>query len=224
VAFVWLGAVFVTCLVIADIIGSKLIHFTLPFSVLGLDPSVILSAGIVPFPVTFVLTDSINEFYGPQGARRITIIGLAMAILAFCLLTLARWMPTFAQSPIPNDVFNLVFGLSGIMFVASLTAYLLGQLLDIAIFHAIRKLTGHKWLWLRSTGSTVVSQLVDTLVVTLIAFGGKLPWDTLTHLASNNYFWKFCIAVAMTPVCYLLHGIIHRYLGKDDPELAPSNA
>jgi queuosine precursor transporter len=224
VAFVWLGAVFVTCLVIADIIGSKLISFNLPFSLPWLDPHVILSAGIVPFPVTFVLTDSINEFYGTQGAKRITIIGLAMAILSFCILTLARWMPTFAQSPIPNDVFNLVFGLSGVMFVASLTAYLLGQFLDIAIFHGIRRITGHKWLWLRSTGSTVVSQLVDTLVVTLIAFGGKLPWDTLVHLAGNNYFWKFCIAVAMTPVCYLLHGLIHRYLGNEDPERQAPNA
>jgi len=218
VAFVWLAGIFVASLVLADIIGSKLITFQLPFTIPGIDNTVILSAGILPFPITFVLTDLINEFYGPAGARRVTWVGFGMAIFSYVILTLARLLPTHPLSPLPNDVFNLVFGLSNTMFIASLTAYLLGQFLDIAVFHTIRRFTGHKWLWLRSTGSTVMSQLVDTLVVTSIAFAGILPWDTLVHLGGNNYFWKFLIALGMTPFCYLLHTLIHRFLGKDDPE------
>jgi uncharacterized integral membrane protein (TIGR00697 family) len=211
--FACITALFVTSLVVADIIGSRLITFRLPLPLLpGLEQTVLLSSGILPFPITFVLTDTLNEFYGPRGARLVTWIGLGMAIFTYILLTVARTVPTHPQSPISAAVFEQVFGLSSLMFLASLTAYLVGQWLDISIFQLLRKITGRRMLWLRATGSTVLSQLVDTLVVTGIAFTGKLPMATMLHLAGNNYFWKFMVAVAMTPLCYLLHGLVTRYV------------
>lgn len=205
--FVILCAVFVTALVVADIIGSKLI----------LVGGVVFSAGIIPFPLTFVLTDLINEFYGKDGARFVTFLGLGMAIFCALLLWLARVIPAADHSPIPFDTFNMVFGLSGRMFLASLTAYVFGQLLDIQVFFVLRRLTHEKFLWLRATGSTVISQLVDSFVVTMIAFSGKLPLPEILQVASNNYTYKFFIALGLTPVCYLGHALIGRLLSSHLP-------
>lgn len=220
--FTILCALFITALVIADIIGSKLFAVGplevslawLPF--LGIPKLVIhplvLSAGIIPFPLTFLLTDLINEFYGKQKARFVTFLGLGMALFASGLLLIARLLPATPTSPIPQEMFNIVFGLSGRMFLASLTAYLVGQLLDIQVFHALRHLTREKMLWLRATGSTVVSQLIDSFIVTFIAFSGTLAYAQIAEVAVNNYGVKFLVAVALTPLCYLGHAIIYRII------------
>lgn len=220
--YVILCACFITALIIADIIGSKLIVVGpmdipldwIPFvglSAAHINP-LILSAGIIPFPLTFVLTDLINEFYGKESARFITFLGLGMAIFAVTLLYVTRIIPAADNSPIPFEAFNTVFGLSGRMFLASLTAYLIGQVLDIQVFHFLRHMTHEKMLWLRATGSTVVSQLVDSLLVTFIAFSGKLPVGQITEVAVNNYGIKFLIAVALTPLLYLGHSVIYRLI------------
>ncbi len=215
--YVILCAFFVTALVIADIIGSKLILVG-PFDLAAIGlagmviPARILSAGIIPFPLTFVLTDLINEFYGKKGAQFITLVGLGMAIFAVALLYAARLLPAHPDSPIPQASFEIVFGLSTRMFIASLCAYLLGQFLDIQVFHFLRRISQEKMLWLRATGSTVVSQLIDSLVVAFIAFGGKLPSAQIMEIAVNNYGVKFFIAVALTPVCYLGHFVIYRFI------------
>jgi uncharacterized integral membrane protein (TIGR00697 family) len=172
-----------------------------------------MSAGIIPFPLTFVLTDLINEFYGKKGARFVTFVGLGMAIFAVGLLSITRVIPATPNSPIPHQAFEAVFGLSGRMFLASLTAYLIGQFLDIQVFHTLRRLTKEKMLWLRTTGSTVMSQLMDSLVVTFVAFSGKLAFIDITHIAMNNYGVKFLIALSLTPICYLGHSIIVSLLG-----------
>lgn len=210
--FILLCALFVTSLLVADIIGSKLFVVG-PFDLWGFHiDSRVLSAGIVPFPLTFVLTDLINEFYGKKGARFITFVGLAMALFAYLLLFIARQLPASPNSPIPHETFNLVFGLSNRMFIASLSAYVLGQLLDIQVFHVLRHLTREKMLWLRATGSTVVSQLIDSAVVTFIAFSGTLAVAEIAEVATNNYGVKFLVAVALTPLCYLGHAVIYRLM------------
>jgi hypothetical protein len=199
--FIWLTAVFVAALVTSDLIGGKF------FRVGGLD----LSVGMIPFPLTFLLTDIVNEFYGTEGARRITFVGLGVAVFVFAIINLAIALPTSPESPMPGDQFRAVFGWSVRLYFASLTAYIIGQLLDISIFFALRKLTGHRFLWLRSTGSTVLSQAVDTLVVNFVLLMGKKSMPFILATARNSYVVKVALAVSLTPLIYAGHAIMRRH-------------
>jgi uncharacterized integral membrane protein (TIGR00697 family) len=215
--FVWLSAIFVAALITSDLIGGKF------FRVWGLD----LSVGMIPFPLTFLLTDIVNEFYGTEGARRITYVGLGVAIFTFVIINVAILLPTSPESPMPGDQFKAVFGWSSRLYIASLTAYLIGQLLDISIFLMVRRLTGHRFLWLRSTGSTVVSQLVDTLVVNFVLLSGTKSMSFILTTARNSYVIKLVVAVVLTPLIYAGHAILRRHFHvseatvKDLPDPAP---
>lgn len=205
--YMWLAGIFVTSLLVADITGSKFFHIHL-FTVGGFD-FVTHSCGMLSFPITFLLTDLINEYYGKKGARRITYLGLAMAGLAFTLIYAARKMPVAAESPLPDDVFNQVFAMSNRLYIASLTAYLVGQLADIWLFGVIKKLTRGKMVWLRATGSTVVSQAIDSFLVTFILFygnpkadGSVEPFPSILKIAATGYILKFLIAIVLTPAIY----------------------
>jgi uncharacterized integral membrane protein (TIGR00697 family) len=212
--YVCMAAIFVICLVMADLTGAMLFSFDLPlfFVPNGGKIPVLLSAGIIPFPVTFLLTDLLNEFYGPKNARFITWVGFAMCFLVFGLLWIDQRLPLDAGTFISKPVFNTIATQYGGMFVASVTAYLLGQMLDIQIFQWIRTRSGHRFIWLRATGSTLISQLFDSLIVTFIAFSGQMAIDNILHLALSNYVWKFIIALCITPLLYLGHGLLHRLL------------
>ena len=199
--FVWLCAIFVAALITSDLIGAKY------FRVWGLD----LSVGMIPFPLTFLLTDIVNEFYGTEGARRITFVGLGVAIFVFLIINIAIALPTSPESPMRGDQFKTVFGWSSRLYVASLTAYLIGQLLDISVFLMFRKLTGHRFLWLRSTGSTVISQLVDTLVVNFVLLTGTKSMAFILTAARNSYVVKLVVAVCLTPLIYAGHAILRRH-------------
>jgi len=207
----WMVAIFVTCLVVANLVGSYLFLFELPFGTI-VGSNVVLSAGIIPFPITFILTDLLNEFYGQKMARFVTLIGFGMAILTFVVLRLAEYLPSHPDSPLPEPAFLHFSSLYTGMFMASLTAYLIGQLLDINIFHWFKKVTGSSKIWLRAQGSTVISQLFDSVIVTFIAFSGTLATHTLWQLAFCNYVWKFMIVVAITPLLYLGHAILKKLL------------
>jgi uncharacterized integral membrane protein (TIGR00697 family) len=199
--FVYLTALFVAALVTGDFIGGKF------FMVFGHT----FSAGIVPFPLTFVLTDLVNEFYGTHGAKRITMAGLGAAVFVWAVITLALHLPTSPESPISDAVFRSAFGTSARLYVASLTAYLIGQLLDISIFHALRRITGHRMLWLRSTGSTVLSQVVDSVAVSFVFLVGRKPFDFIFSNALHNYLGKLAMAVLFIPLIYAGHGLFTRY-------------
>lgn len=207
--YVYLCGVFLTALLIGDTIGSKLFTVTIP--PVNLHAS--LSVGTIWFPITFLLTDTINEFYGSAGARFVTFLGFWMALFAFFAIFCARMIPAASFSPISQSTFDNVFGNANRIFFASLVAYLVGQLVDIAIFQAAKKLTQSRHIWLRSTGSTLVSQLVDTIVVTYIAFTGKVEASELRHMATTSYVVKVLLAVGLTPVIYAMHAVIHRRLG-----------
>lgn len=200
--YVWLMGVFVTSLIAGDLIGGKF------FRIGGLD----LSVGMIPFPLTFVLTDVINEFYGQEGARRITFVGLGMAVFVFAVINLALMLPVSPESPMSQELFAKAFGWSARLYVASLTAYVLGQLLDISLFQVFLRLTGHRLLWLRATGSTVVSQAMDTLVVNFVLLSGTKPLGFVLSVARNGYVVKLLIAVLMTPAIYLMRKIAIAYL------------
>jgi len=231
--YVWLCCIFVACLLIADIIGVRLFSIPLPFSFsvpwskTPID-SITHTCGMITFPATFLLTDLINEYFGRRGARRVTWIGFAMGAFVFAIMNLAIAMPRLdAPFNVSEQSFVDVFGASRIMFVASLSAFLVGQYCDIAVFGVMKRLTGGKLLWLRATGSTVISQLLDSFVVTALAFNvgrtltgagsSAVPFfgdgETILKIAATGYLLKFAIAICITPLIYLGHGIMKRSFG-----------
>jgi uncharacterized integral membrane protein (TIGR00697 family) len=204
--FFGLGAIFLTCLVVSDIIGGAKI---IDLGSIGGYP-VVISVGMLAFPLTFVLTDLVNEFYGPKATRFLTYVGLGMLVLTFIILVAANALPAARNTPYPPQWFDQIFGSSLRLIIASLTAYLVGQLIDIFIFGVFKRLSRGKYIWLRATGSTIISQLVDTLIVQFINFGGKLPTEEIWELSISSYVLKFVVAVAMTPLIYLGHSLLER--------------
>jgi len=205
--FVWLTAIFVAALITGDFIGGRF------FVLFGHT----FSAGIIPFPLTFVLTDIVNEFYGTSGARRLTFVGLGAAVFVWGVIQLALHLPPSPMSPISDDVFHAAFGTAARLYVASLSAYVIGQLLDISIFRFLRKTTGHRFLWLRATGSTVLSQMIDSFTVSFVFLAGTRSLGFITSNAANNYFGKLIMAVLLTPVIYAIHAIFRRRFHLHEP-------
>jgi uncharacterized integral membrane protein (TIGR00697 family) len=201
--FVVLAAIFLTALLIADVTAGK-------FFTLG---GMAISVGVIPFPITFVLTDVVNEYYGRRGARLLTFVGMTMLIFAFGIIYLARMLPVAGNSPIPQPAFDAVFGQSFRFFAGSLVAYTLGQLTDIYAFQFYKRLTQSKHLWLRATGSTAISQVIDTTVVTSVALAGLLSATEIMKVILASYLYKLVVAITLTPLCYLAHNIVTDKLG-----------
>lgn len=220
--FVVCTAIFITALVIAEATASKFFTaFELPFTltIFGVDfDAVVMTAGVIAFPITFIITDLLNEYYGKAGIRFVTFVGMVMIVFEFALLQIAMEVPTASISPVPEEAFNTVFGATGRVILGSLTAYLIGQLTDITLFHWLRRLTQGRMLWLRATGSTFGSQFLDTFIVLTIAFAGQLRFQEILAITLFNYSYKFIIAVIITPIIYLAHWVMDRYLGHDTAE------
>src|SRR5688572_32117949 len=236
--FIILSGFFIANALIAELMGSKLfsLETSLGFAPLALhffgqEFSFNLTAGVVLWPVVFIMTDIINEYYGPKGVRFLsyfTIILISYAfIMFFVAIQLAPagfWQKDYYEGvPDSNRAFAAIFGQSQSIIVASLIAFLVAQLLDVYVFHRIKRATGEGRIWLRATGSTLISQFIDSFVVLFIAFyvaprlaGNIRPWTFAQVMAicMGNYIYKFVVAVVLTPVIYLVHGIIERYLGK----------
>lgn len=211
--FVVLAGVFCTALVVGDILSVKL--FEVHLGPIGS----VMSVGIVLFPVTFVLTDTLNEFYGQRVARFVTWVGLGMALFAFAAIYVVLgidWAPLTRAPDYRGTVessFNNVFGGSQRILLASMAAYVIGQLIDIAVFHLLKRRTHNRMLWLRATGSTVVSQLIDTVVFQSVAWAGVLPPEVITRIVLSSYAVKLLVAVGLTPIIYGLHALVERWLG-----------
>lgn len=205
-----LASIFLTALILAEITGSKLIQ-----SKVTEDIFFTMTMGVIPFPVTFLVTDLVNEYYGKPGIRFVTFLGMFMIAFTYAILLIDMSIPAASFSPVRDEAFNSVFGQSNRIILGSLAAYLVGQFIDVQIFHYIRKRTHEKFLWLRATGSTFVSQLIDSFVVLFIAFSGKIPYDQIVNIGITNYIYKFFIAIALTPLIYLTHYLIDRYLGDE---------
>jgi queuosine precursor transporter len=210
--FVMLGGFFIANAVMGEMIGSKLINIG-PF---------LFSMGIVPWPVVFLSTDLINEYYGRDKVRQLTFLTAGLITYAFILLYLSMLFRASTISPVDDNAFNKVFGQSMWIIVGSLSAFLASQLVDVVVFWAIRHRTGHKFLWLRSTGSTIVSQIIDTFIVGGIAFWlpGKISFENYISLSVSGYVGKLLIAILITPLIYLGHFAIDKYLykGEEKPE------
>ncbi|NNF56611.1 MAG: queuosine precursor transporter [Rhodothermaceae bacterium] len=220
--FVVCAAIFLTALIIAEATAGKFFTaFDLPFTLtlLGVEfDAVIMTAGVIAFPVTFIVTDVMNEYFGKRGIRFVTFLGMAMVVFEFLILQAALAVPTAEISPVPDEAFASVFGTTGRVIIGSLTAYLIGQLADIALFHWLRRLTDGRHLWLRATGSTFGSQFLDTFIVLIVAFAGQLAFAEIIAITLFNYGYKLVIAIVITPLIYAAHAAIDRYLGHEVAE------
>ncbi len=209
IIFLILAGVFITNAIVAELIGGKLVQFFGLFT---------QSIGIILWPVIFLLTDLINEYYGKDGVKKLTYITVGLISFTFIILTVALNIQATSFSPVSDDVFRTVFGQSQWIIVGSIIAFLFSQLIDVYVFWAFKKVTGNKHIWLRATGSTMVSQLVDTFVVQFIAFvlPGKWPFSEFLVNASWGYAFKLLVALALIPLIYVGHYLIGKYLKKHE--------
>lgn len=222
--FLVLAAVFITCLIVGDVIGGKLIELPMP------GWTAVITVGMIPFPVTFLLTDLLNEFYGNKAARFVTYLGLGCALLTYAFIVIGGMIPiapfTHAEdwAGVTDDAFANVFLGSQRMIAASLTAYMVSQLVDIFAFHALKKATGGKLLWLRATGSTLISQAIDTVTISFVAWSGVLGFDQIINVMLSSYAVKILIAIGLTPLIYAGHAMIERFFGLAPVQLEPKPA
>jgi uncharacterized integral membrane protein (TIGR00697 family) len=239
--FIILTGIFLTNAILAEMIGVKIfsVEATLgiaPANIRLLDDFVLdfnLTAGAVIWPVVFITTDIINEYFGKKGVRKISFMAAGLIAYAFIVIYLVTllspadfWLDVNSSDDLDrpfnvNFAFNKIYSQGLGIIVGSLTAFLIGQFLDVFVFQKLRKITGSKMIWLRATGSTLVSQLIDSFVVLAIAFYFLAPPDSrwsvaqVTSVGIINYIYKFAVAILLTPLIYLGHYLIDQYLGKE---------
>lgn len=233
--FIFLTAFFVGNAVVAEFVGVKIFALEptlgLPafgWNLFGQSGSLSFTAGVLIWPIVFILTDVINEYFGRRGVRLISYAAVVMIAYSFLFayasihLAPADWWVTVNKDrgvPDMQAAYGSVFGQGLWTIGGSITAFFIGQVIDVAIFHRIRRLTGERWIWLRATGSTAVSQLVDSFVVLYIAFVlGPQQWPIGLFLAVGtvNYVYKMVAAVALSPLLYVSRRWIERYLGHEE--------
>lgn len=233
--FIVIAAFFVANALIAECIGGKLFSLERllgmepsPFSLLGEEGlTYTLTCGVLLWPLEFIMTDIVNEYFGPKAVRRISYIAVGLICYAFLMFYIAIkvpanqefWITSHTQDGIPDmqAAFSGIFGQGMWIIVGSLTAFLVSQLLDVWVFHKIKKVTGEKKVWLRATGSTLVSQFIDSFIVLFIAFkiGNSWSFQRVLAIGLVNYSYKALMALLLTPLIYLIENRIENYLGKD---------
>ncbi len=241
-----LAGFFLANALVAEFMGVKLFSLEKTFGFAPVNWSLLgqnnlaftLTAGVLLWPAVFIMTDIINEYYGPRGVRILSYLTAGLIAYGFLMLFFAMklepadfwrtahikpdWSPERqaemrTQVSDYNAAYGVVFGQSLWIIVGSLFAFLVSQLVDVGIFHRIKKATGEKRIWMRSTGSTLVSQFLDSFVVVFIALyiGQQLPFVQVLAISIMSYLYKALMAVVLTPVIYLVHGVIERYLGHE---------
>ncbi|MFZ2899196.1 MAG: queuosine precursor transporter [Saprospiraceae bacterium] len=232
--FILLGGFFIANALIAEVIGVKIFAMEetlglqpLNWQLFGQSGSLNFTAGVLLWPVVFIMTDVINEYFGLKGVRLLSFIAVGLISYAFLMIFAAInlapaswWLGINAANGTPDmqAAFVSILGQSNWIIVGSLLAFLTGQLVDVLIFQRIKRLTGEKYVWLRATGSTLFSQFIDSFVVLYVAFVlGPQKWDINLFLAVGtvNYIYKFVMAIALTPLIYLAHFFIDKYLGHE---------
>jgi uncharacterized integral membrane protein (TIGR00697 family) len=231
--FLILGGFFIANALIAEFIGIKIFSLentlglnTFYYKIFGEKVSFDLTAGVMLWPIVFVLTDIINEYFGIRGVRFLSYLTVALISYAFIgvyfainLSPTSWWIESVASSGIPNfqKAFEKIFGQGLWIIAGSLTAFLIGQIVDVRVFQKLKSITGENKIWLRASGSTLISQLIDSFVVLFIAFkiGADWSWSLFLAVGISNYIFKFIIAIVMTPFIYLSHTIIDNFLGNN---------
>ena len=236
--YMWFAATFAVVLVLTNIIGTKLFLFDAgPLSDwLNDGQPLTLTAGIITYPVTFWLTDIVSEIWGAKRANRMVVLGFAMSFVMLVVVQVAIaltpspfWsLPDkgFADGEAMQVAMSAVFSNPRILLFASMSAYLVAQLFDVRLYHFWRRVTKGRHLWLRNNGSTLISQLVDTIIVNgiFLRWGLGMEWDAIVNVIVAVYLCKALLAAIDTPLIYLGVAAVSRYLGVDansDPEHAP---
>lgn len=240
ILFIILAGFFISNALIAEFIGVKIFSLEETFGFKAFDWKIFgneglglnLTAGVILWPLVFVMTDVINEYYGIRGVKFLSYLTVLIIIYAFVMVYLAielspnSWWteisgidesdPTMSLSNM-NLAFRKIFGQGLWIIIGSLVAFLVGQILDVKIFQRIKSWTGEKKIWLRATGSTLISQFIDSYIVLIIAFYIGADWELSRVLAIGtvNYLYKFVMAIGLTPLIYLAHYFIDNYLGVD---------
>lgn len=241
--FIILAGIFITNALLAEIIGVKIFSFE---STVGLEPAHLnilgftmdfnLTAGVILWPVVFITTDLINEYFGKPGVKLISYLTAGLIAFAFVMLFFtihlppAEWWLEANNKDNSGNSFNIDFAFSKIIgqgqriIIGSLIAFLAGQLIDVFVFQKLRHLTGTKMLWLRATGSTLISQFIDSFVVLYIAFAGVFPNQQIIAIGITNYIYKFFVAILLTPLIYFGHSLIDKYLGENEAQQLAEDA
>ncbi len=232
--FIVLSGIFLTNALVAEMIGVKIFSAEATVGlqpahwyIMGFTMDFNLTAGAIIWPVVFITSDLINEYFGQPGVKRISYLTAGLIAYSFVVIFLTIHLPPAGWWLDANShdsagnlfnidfAFNKIFGQGQRIILGSLSAFLIGQFADVFVFQKLRKITGHKKLWLRATGSTLVSQLIDSFVVLFIAFSGTFSFKQILAIGITNYIYKFTVAIALTPLIYVGHNIIDKYLGKE---------
>lgn len=248
--FLVLAGIFISSAMLAELVGVKIFSAE---KTIGINPAQIqlfggyvldfnLTAGVILWPIVFLTTDIINEYFGKAGVRKISFLTAGLISFAFFIIYIITILPPadfwidVNGTDANGTAFDIDYAFKAIfrqglgIIIGSLIAFLIGQFLDVYIFQQLRKLTGTKMIWLRATGSTLISQLIDSFVVLFIAFyllapdNAQWPLSQVMAVGTINYIYKFVVAVLLTPLIYLGHHLIDRYLGKENAELLTAEA
>lgn len=240
--FIILGGFLIANALTAELIGGKIFSLEttlgiapIHWQLLGASGTLDFTAGVVLWPFVFIMTDLINEYFGTRGVRFLSYLAVGLIAYAFLMLYVAIglepaawWLGSQAGAGVPDMqvAFAKILGQGQWIIIASIIAFLVGQLIDVAIFHRIKRLTGERLLWLRATGSTIISQLIDSFVVLYIAFVIGSDWSIQQFLAVGmvNFVYKLLIAIVLTPLLYFVHSAIDAYLGAELSEQMRSEA
>ena len=233
--FIVLSGIFLTNALLAEMIGTKIFSFERTIgaepahlNIMGFIMDFNLTAGVLIWPIVFITTDLINEYFGKPGVKKISFLTAGFIAYSFLVIYLsiglapADWWIEANSTDAEGNKFNIDYAFTKIcgqglrIIIGSLVAFLIGQLVDVFVFQKLRRLTGSKMIWLRATGSTLISQFFDSFVVLYIAFVGVFSHSQIMAIGITNYIYKFIIAILLTPLIYLGHFFIDRYLGKED--------
>ncbi|MEE3037525.1 MAG: queuosine precursor transporter [Bacteroidota bacterium] len=204
--FLILSGIFIAALVSCNLIFQKFFTWS-PFGLYTFE----ISVGIIPYPITFLVTDIISEIYGRKRANKVVLAGLISSVFVLGVVLVANASEATEWSPVSNSTFSNVFGLTGVAVGASMIAYLLAQFIDIRVFHFWKRLTKGKYLWLRNNASTFTSQFMDTAtILCLLCLSGGIPWEKFWILLFNGFLFKVIMALIDTPILYIMVGLIRK--------------
>tara|TARA_B100001093_G_scaffold224987_1_gene215638 strand:- start:21041 stop:21754 length:714 start_codon:yes stop_codon:yes gene_type:complete len=213
--YMYLSGLFITSLVVSNLIFQKFFSFK-PFGEIEIFGAPIFEAsvGLLPYPITFLITDLISEIYGKKKANQVVVTGIFASFFSLLIVYVSDVSSATTWSPLSNELFSRVFGNTVIAVFSSMMAYLLAQFVDIQIYHFWKNLTKGKHLWLRNNFSTFSSQFIDTLsVISLLCFFGEIPWDRFSGLVISGFLFKAMIAALDTPLLYLGVYLIRKQFG-----------
>ena len=217
--YLLLSGLFVALLVVCNLIANKFVSVDLSF--LGFNEPFILSAGVLPYPLTFLITDVLSEFYGRRQTNKVIVTGFIASMVILAVLYLGSIFPSIEGSPVSDELYNTVFKNSWRVIGASMVAYLFAQFVDVRLFHFWKGLTNGKHLWLRNNGSTILSQFVDTALVVSVLFIGVKSFDEIRGMIFDGWLFKAMVALFDTPLFYAIVYFGRKYFNlKENEELS----